>query len=67
VQEQFPLDPKKRDAPFREFAEYQRTPGSEKATMNLDLNQREAWFREFAQYRKQQHVIIAYRATAGNH
>jgi TRAP-type uncharacterized transport system substrate-binding protein len=67
VQEQFPLDPKNRDALFREFAEYQRTPGFKKATMNLDSNQREALFREFAQYQKQGQVIIAYRATAGDH
>jgi hypothetical protein len=67
VQEQFPLDPRKRDALFREFAEYQRTPGSKKATMNLDLNQRAALFREFARYQKQRQVIIAYCDTAGDH
>lgn len=66
VQEQVPLDPKRRDALFREFAEYQRTPGAEKARLNLDSNQREALFREFAQYQKKRHVIIAYR-TADDH
>ena len=45
----------------------QRTPGLEKATMNLDSNQREGLFREFAQYQKQRHVIIAYRDTADDH
>ena len=54
AQEQVPLDPKQREALFREFAEYQRTPAPEKAAMNLDPNQREALFREFAQYQKQQ-------------
>jgi hypothetical protein len=67
VQEQLPLDPKQQDALFREFAKYQRTPGLEKATMNLDSNQREGLFREFAQYQKQRHVIIAYRDTADDH
>ena len=67
VQEPFPLDPKKRDALFREFAEYQRTPGSGTATMNFDSKQREALFREFAQYQKQRRVIIAYRDAADGH
>jgi hypothetical protein len=35
--------------------------------MNLDSNQRETLFREFARYQKQRQVIIAYRATAGDH
>jgi uncharacterized protein len=67
VQEQVPLDPKQREALFREFAKYQRTPGPERATIHLDSNQREALFREFAQYEKQRDVIIAYHNTAGNH
>ncbi len=67
AQEQVPLDPKKRDALFREFAEYQRTPRPKNATMNLDSNQRDELFREFAQYRKQRHVIIAYRDAAEHH
>ena len=67
VQEQIPLDTKERDALFREFAEYQRTPGSRAATMNSGSKQREALFREFAQYQKQQQVIIAYRDAADGH
>ena len=67
VQEQVPLDPKQREALFREFAKYQRAPGPEKATIHLDSNQREALFREFAQYGKQRHVIIAYHDTADDH
>jgi hypothetical protein len=67
VQEQVPLDPKQREALFREFATYQRAPGPEKATIHIDSNQREALFREFAQYEKQPHAIIAYRATAGDY
>ena len=67
AQEQVPLDPKKRDALFREFAEYQRTPRPQKATMNLDSNQHDELFREFAQYQKQRHVIIAYRDAADHH
>ena len=67
VQEQVPLDPKEREALFREFAKYQRTPGPEKATIHLDSNQREALFREFAQYGKQRHVIIAYHDTSDDH
>jgi uncharacterized protein len=66
-QEQIPLDPKEREALFREFAKYQRTPGSEKATIHLGPNQREALFREFAQYGKQRHAIIAYHDTADDH
>jgi uncharacterized protein len=67
VQEPLPLDPKNRDALFREFAEYQRTPGSGTATMNFNTKQREALIREFAQYQKQQRVIIAYRDAADGH
>jgi TRAP-type uncharacterized transport system substrate-binding protein len=67
AQAQFPLDPKKRDALFREFAEYQRTNHPEKWTINLDSNQREVLFREFALYRKQRRVIIAYGDTAEHH
>jgi TRAP-type uncharacterized transport system substrate-binding protein len=67
VQEQVPRDPKEREALFREFAKYQRTPGPEKTTIHLDSNQREALFREFAQYGKQRHVIIAYHDTSDDH
>jgi uncharacterized protein len=67
AQAQAPLDPKKRDALFRELAEQQRMAGREKATLNLDSNQREGLFREFAQYQKQRHVNIAYLYTAGDH
>jgi hypothetical protein len=68
VREQVPLDPKKRDALFREFAESQRTPGRpEKATINLDSDQREAVFRDFAEYQKQQQVKFAYRDAADHH
>jgi uncharacterized protein len=67
VQEWVPLNPQKREALFREFAEYQRMTGPEKATLNLDSNQRQALFREFAQYQKRRHVIIAYHDTADDH
>src|SRR5262249_47825065 len=67
VQEQFPLDPKKRDALFREFAEYQRTLRPEKAALKLDLSQLEALFREFPQYQKQRQLIVAYRDAAAGH
>jgi TRAP-type uncharacterized transport system substrate-binding protein len=67
VQEQVPLEPKQREALFREFAKYQRKPGLEKAMIHLDSNQREALFREFAQYEKQRHVIIAYRDPGDDH
>ena len=67
VRKEFPLDRQKRDALFREFAEFQRTNHPEKATMNLDSNQREALFREFAQYQKHPHVIVAYRDAAEHH
>jgi TRAP-type uncharacterized transport system substrate-binding protein len=67
VQEQVPLDPKQREALFREFAKYQRAPGPEKAAIHLDSNRREVLFREFAQYEKQRQVRIAYRDTAVDH
>jgi TRAP-type uncharacterized transport system substrate-binding protein len=67
AQEQVPLDPKKRDALFRKFAEYLRTRGTDKAKIDVASNQREALFREFVQYQKQGHVIIAYQDTAANH
>ena len=38
AQEQVPLDPKQREALFREFAEHQRTPESAKAAVHLDPN-----------------------------
>ena len=67
AQEQIPVDPKQREALFREFVEYQGTPGPEKAAIHLYSNQREALFREFAQYEKQRHVRIAYHDTAVDH
>jgi TRAP-type uncharacterized transport system substrate-binding protein len=67
VQEQVPLDPKKRDALFREFAEHQKTSDPEKATLHLDPKQREALFQDFAKYQRQQQVIIAYHDTAAGH
>ena len=67
AQDQVPFDPKQRDALFREFAEHQRTPGREKATIHVDSNQREALFREFVQYQKQRHVTLAYRDMADDH
>jgi uncharacterized protein len=67
AQGQIRLDPKKRDALFREFVEYRRTPDPEKATMHLDSNEREALFREFAQFQKRRYVTIANRDTTGDH
>jgi TRAP-type uncharacterized transport system substrate-binding protein len=66
VQEQVPLDPKEREALFREFADYQRTIESQKAAVNLKPKEREALFRDFAQYEKQRQVIIAYYNTAAD-
>jgi TRAP-type uncharacterized transport system substrate-binding protein len=60
AQEQVPLDPKERDALFREFADYQRTPEPNKATAHLDPKQQVALFRDFAQYQKTHRVIVAY-------
>jgi hypothetical protein len=62
-QEQVPLDPKEREALFREFADYQRTPKPAQAALHLDATRREALFRDFAEYRKHQQTIIAYRDT----
>jgi uncharacterized protein len=64
AQERVPLDPKEREALFREFAAYQITPQPEKAEVNLKPIEREALFRDFARYQKQRQVIIAYRGTA---
>jgi uncharacterized protein len=66
AQEQVPLDPKEREALFREFADYQRTPEAAKAAA-LDPNQREALFRDFAEYQKSHRVIVAYHDTAADH
>jgi TRAP-type uncharacterized transport system substrate-binding protein len=56
VQEQVPLDPKARDALFREFADYQRIREPDKATMHpqgpLDPRERDALFREFAEFQR---------------
>jgi TRAP-type uncharacterized transport system substrate-binding protein len=67
AQEQVPLDPKEREALFREFAYYQRTPEAVKAAARVDPNQREALFRDFAEYRKTHRVIVAYRDITADH
>src|SRR5271169_196874 len=64
VQEQVPVDPKEREALFREFADYQRTPEPQKAAVHLKPKEREALIRDFAQYQKQRRVIVAYDDTA---
>jgi hypothetical protein len=64
VQEQAPLDPKEREALFREFADYQRTIESQKAAVHLKPKEREALFRGFAQYQKQRQVIAYYDTAA---
>src|SRR5262249_43222426 len=66
VQEQVSLDPKEREALFREFADYQKTIESQKAAVLLKPKEREALFRDFAQYRKQRQVTIAYYNTASD-
>jgi uncharacterized protein len=66
VQAQVPLDPKERQALFREFADYQRTIESQKAAVHPKPKEREALFRDFAQYQKQRQVIIAYYNTAAD-
>ncbi len=67
AQEQVPLDPKEREALFREFAGYQRTLKPEQAALYLNPTQREALFRDFAEYRKHQQTIIAYHETTVDH
>ncbi len=67
AQERVPLDPKEREALFREFADYQRTPKPSKAELHLDPTRREALFRDFAEYRKHQQTIIAYHGTTADH
>jgi uncharacterized protein len=67
AQEQVPLDPKEREALFREFAGYQRTLKPEQAALHLDPTRREALFRDFAEYRKHQQTIIAYHETTVDH
>jgi TRAP-type uncharacterized transport system substrate-binding protein len=66
AQEQVPLDPKEREALFRDFADYQRAPEPNKATAHLDPKQREALFRDFAEYRKTHRVIVAHHDTAAD-
>jgi len=66
VQAQVPLDPKERQALFREFADYQKTIEPQKAAVLLKPNERDALFRDFARYQKQRHVIIAYYNTAAD-
>jgi TRAP-type uncharacterized transport system substrate-binding protein len=68
AQEQVPLDPRQREALFRDFADYQRSTASAKAAVHLDpKKQREALFRDFAEFRKHQKTIIAYHETAADH
>jgi hypothetical protein len=67
AQEQIPLDPKEREALFREFADYQRIPQPTQAALFLDPTRREVLFRDFAEYRKHQRTIIAYRDTTADH
>ena len=67
AQEQVPLDPKQREALFRDFADYQRSTDSAKAAVDLDPKQREALFRDFAEFRKHPKTIIAYHETAADH
>jgi hypothetical protein len=65
--EQAPLDPKEREALFREFADYQRSYKPAKAALDLDPTRREALFRDFAKYRKHPQTIIAYHGTTADH
>jgi len=67
AQEQVPLDPKEREALFREFADYQRIPQPAQAALLLDPTRREVLFRDFAEYRIHQQTIIAYRDTTADH
>jgi len=66
VQEQVPLDPKEREALFREFADYQRAPEPQDAAIHLKPKQREELIRDFAQYQQQRQVIISYHDTLAN-
>jgi hypothetical protein len=66
AEEQIPLDPKKRDALFRKFAEYQRTLGPDKATIRVDSNRCETLFRGSSNP-KQRRVIVACHDTAADH
>jgi hypothetical protein len=67
AQKQVPLDPKEREALFREFTDYQRTLKPAKAALHLDPTRRKALFRDFAEYRKHQQTIIAYHGTTADH
>jgi TRAP-type uncharacterized transport system substrate-binding protein len=67
AREQVPLNPKEREALFREFADYQRTPKPAKAALHLNPTRREALFRDFAEYQKHQQTIIAYHGTTADH
>jgi uncharacterized protein len=65
---QVPLDAKQREALFREFAGYQKTPGAAKAAAaQLDPKQREALFLDFAKYQKTHQVTVAYQDTSADH
>jgi uncharacterized protein len=66
AQEQVPLDPKKREALYREFVDYQKRTDAAKAVIHLDPKQHEALFRDFAEFRKHQNTIIAYHETAAD-
>jgi uncharacterized protein len=61
------VDPKEREALFREFADYLRAPKPGKAALHLDPTRREALFGDFVEYRKRQQAIIAYYDTTPNH
>jgi uncharacterized protein len=52
AREQAPIDPKQREALFREFADYQTTHKPAKAALDLDPTWREALFRDFADYQR---------------
>jgi TRAP-type uncharacterized transport system substrate-binding protein len=61
------VDPKEREALFREFADNLRTLKPGKAALHLDPTRREALFRDFVEYRKRQQAIIAYYDATPNH
>ena len=67
AQERVPLGPKEREALFRQFADYQRTPDFAKAAVHLGLKQREALFRDFAEYRRTHRVVVAYDGGSADH
>jgi hypothetical protein len=65
MQARVPMDGEKREALFRDFAEY-RT--QRQAIVPDQENPRtEALFRDFAEYQKHQRIKIAYHETTGDH